>query len=208
MEKDEKYYKKALKGVRDFTVKLSKIYKKDFYIVDGTYLYPGIQSKTELPGVLICEIEDQYKEYLKDLNITDTNLVYINDIKIFKDDIITPKSNIDNETRLSEIRDEILNFVNKVKLGYTTWNNFEIDKNVFFDDKEIVELDSNIDNIPSVIIGLKMIPLISEKNIDSLFYVCGEEESKMSMPIYYIIFDFHTPHFRIMMKYHYVSPVV
>ena len=70
------------------------------------------------------------------------------------------------------------------------------------------KIDSNIDNIPSVIIGLKMIPLISEKNIDSLFYVCGEEESKMSMPIYYIIFDFHTPHFRIMMKYHYVSPVV
>lgn len=208
MEKDEKYYKKALKGVRDFTVKLSKIYKKDFYIVDGSYLYPGMQSKVDLSGVLICEIEDVYREYLKDLNITDTNLVYISDIKEFKDDIINPKSNIDNDTKLTELREEILNFVNKVKLGYTTWNKFEIDTNVFFDDKEIIELNSNIDDIPSVIIGLKMIPLISEKNIECLFYVCGKEETEMSLPIYYIIFDFHTPHFRIMMKYHYVSPVV
>ena len=208
MEKDEKYFTKALKSVRDFTVKLSKVYKKDFYIVDGSYLYPGIQSESDLSGIVICEIEEPYREYLKDLNITDFPLIYINDIKEFKDDIISPKSVIDNETKLNELRKEIQYFVTKVKVNYDIWNKFEVDNGIFFDEKEIIELSSNQETVPSVIIGLKMIPLISEKNIDNLYYVCDSEETKISLPLYFVLFDFHTPHFRIMMKYNYVSPVV
>ena len=208
MKKDEKYLKKAVKSVRDFAVKLSKVYKKDFYILDGTYLYPGIQSEADLPGKLICEIEEPYKEYLSELGIVNSSLVYISDVKTFKDDTITPKTIIENETKINEIKKEVYSFVDNVKKETDTWNKFEVDTDLFFDEKEIIEVQSHKDDIPSVILGIKMIPLISEKNINDIYYVCNNEKTELSLPVYYIIIDFHTPHFRIFMKYNYVSPVV
>lgn len=205
MEHDDKYIKKALKFTRDLIVKLSRVYKKDFYIIDGSYLYPGKLSVEEISGYMVCEIEEPYKEYLKELEITNEKFIYISDIKTFKDDF-TAKNIIDNETNYNQIRDEMFSFIDSVK-KIPVWNSMNINLDTLFTLKEIVELESNRDDIPNVIIGNDMLPLVTEKNIQDLYYCCDIEKIELKMKIYKVIFDFTIPHFRLMYKYNYVSVV-
>ena len=84
--------KKKLTVLRDIFVKLSRVYKDDFYLYNGELTIQGDASFSKLPGVMIMKFHEHSVEILKDfLNITEGSVIHItstDDIKTEIDQIL------------------------------------------------------------------------------------------------------------------------
>lgn len=84
--------KKKLSALRDVFVKLSRIYKGDFYIYNAQLTIQGDESFTKLPGVIIIEFQEHIVNIFKDfLNITEGTMLHIkstDDMKSAIDEIL------------------------------------------------------------------------------------------------------------------------
>lgn len=80
--------KKKLTVLRDIFVKLSRIYKSDFYLYDGKLIIQGDDSFEKLPGVMVVELHEHMIDILKYfMNITPNSLYHIKSTDDMKSEI-------------------------------------------------------------------------------------------------------------------------
>lgn len=187
---------------RDVFVKLTGIFPKDLYIVNGVFGIAGPESKDENRGLYIVTFSPDTQKLLKTAFGEKVFTVYIPSIKLFKDDatkytILDPDSiqyRSCNATCTEFLKEDIFRSMD--------WETFQLSDETLrklFVDKEMVELFGDADaDRPPIICGRNLFPLMSEKTLNTAnFKYVDEDGSGLKQ---FIIRFTHT-YFDIWLKY-------
>lgn len=184
---------------RNLLVKLSSIYSTDFYIIHNQYIMAGDKSEENNSGYYICELSLDMISICKELFEPD-RIYYIKHIKNAKDNLN------DNIVLIDKNKEkDIMNKFNKyhsLLSSITSWSSLSLSddeiKKIFTENLSI-ELFENNKDIPTVTISKSLIPMITDKKINDLYYT-----TKKDNEIYYLFLSYNSDYFRLDMIYNYI----
>ena len=93
--------KKVIDVVLDILTKVKSVYSKDLYIKDSIYILPGNASEDSLSGNTVCEIHEEYINYVKKFT-KGLPVIYIPNVVDFKAEV---KAELDRGFTIEEITD-------------------------------------------------------------------------------------------------------
>lgn len=161
----------AKKTFRDLLVKLNNVFSSDMYLVNCLYVIAGKESDEDNKGYYLCKLTPELIAICKD-GLDPNKVYFISDIRSAKDDLSTYMKEVESAEEIAESNKRIKfieDYVNKTE----TWNNFpftEIDiKNIFSDGlcEDFFEDDANT---PTITLSKSLFPLVTEKNVNRLYY--------------------------------------
>lgn len=221
----KKKEKTADEKVMDFLTKIKNVFNKDIYIKDNYYVFAGKSSNDSIYGDIICYLEPEYKLAIEEfLGIHD--LIKISDIVLMKK-LYTGSSDDDTEESTSEgIKDiswdslieyyekdnveyaeleKIQTRINDIVTGVAEWKSFtkypmELLETVFSDNSYIEFRESS--DMPYVVLGKKLFPLVTLKNMENLSFKTVELKDK-GLNAFCVNFSF--THFRVQMIYYFLA---
>ena len=191
--------KKVIDVVLDILTKVKSVYSKDLYIKDSIYILPGNASEESLSGNTICEIHEEYINYVKRFT-KGLPVIYIPNVVDFKTEV---KAELDRGFSIEEITDVLNSSMYKwyseemdiyIKL---TQKEKQIESYVLSDDTIWLKLndiepvalkavfsDNEVGSIkyednPSLIVGKKTFPLLTDKNLDNIYITFGKESDNV-----------------------------
>lgn len=207
------------KKLYDLLIKLTNVFS-DFYIFKTGYI---ITDDIEKP--FLIQISDTQISLFEEL-CGKFKLLKITDIKNFKKSLKEPsQKDLEKGTVWPKTEDyfylvdsnfEISKMVNILKEkieevnSCQSWEKFILSDNVVTNTKMITSLFKNNDYInfipkdtsdsPEIILTKSLLPLVSEKNYNDLFY----SSKKINSNLFLIVFDFQFDLFRMYMLHHYI----
>lgn len=212
--------KKEIKGIRDFFVKLQRIFKEDSYIYNGKYIYPGISTESELPGSMLLDIQEEFRDIISPIffkEMSKNTLIYIPSIDKAKKSLDVEGSSDDKKKALldvvecdveetdtgKEVIRNILTFLNEIENdrdGFITIP--EQNDTDVFSIKKIFRL--SYEDCPDVDMSLQLLPTVTEENLQLVEYVCRKRDDVGGdTSIYYIRIRIPYSYFELNIKYHY-----
>lgn len=191
--------KKVIDVVLDILTKVKSVYSKDLYIKDSIYILPGNASEESLSGNTICEIHEEYINYVKKFT-KGLPVIYIPNVVDFKAEV---KAELDRGFTIEEITDVLNSSMYKwyseemdiykkltqkekqiesyVLSDDTIWlklNDIEpVALKAVFSDNEVGSI--KYEDNPSLIVGKKTFPLLTDKNLDNIYITFGKESDNV-----------------------------
>ena len=191
--------KKVIDVVLDILTKVKSVYSKDLYIKDSIYILPGNASEESLSGNTICEIHEEYINYVKRFT-KGLPVIYIPNVVDFKTEV---KAELDRGFSIEEITDVLNSSMYKwyseemdiykklsqkekqiesyVLSDDTIWlklNDIEpVALKAVFSDNEVGSI--KYEDNPSLIVGKKTFPLLTDKNLDNIYITFGKESDNV-----------------------------
>lgn len=191
--------KKVIDVVLDILTKVKSVYSKDLYIKDSIYILPGNTSEESLSGNTICEIHEEYINYVKKFT-KGLPVIYIPNVVDFKAEV---KAELDRGFTIEEITDVLNSSMYKwyseemdiykkltqkekqiesyVLSDDTIWlklNDIEpVALKAVFSDNEVGSI--KYEDNPSLIVGKKTFPLLTDKNLDNIYISFGKESDNV-----------------------------
>lgn len=191
--------KKVIDVVLDILTKVKSVYSKDLYIKDSIYILPGNTSEESLSGNTICEIHEEYINYVKKFT-KGLPVIYIPNVIDFKAEV---KAELDRGFTIEEITDVLNSSMYKwyseemdiykkltqkekqiesyVLSDDTIWlklNDIEpVALKAVFSDNEVGSI--KYEDNPSLIVGKKTFPLLTDKNLDNIYITFGKESDNV-----------------------------
>ena len=191
--------KKVIDVVLDILTKVKSVYSKDLYIKDSIYILPGNASEESLSGNTICEIHEEYINYVKKFT-KGLPVIYIPNVVDFKAEV---KAELDRGFNIEEITDVLNSSMYKwyseemdiykklaqkekqiesyVLSDDTIWlklNDIEpVALKAVFSDNEVGSI--KYEDNPSLIVGKKTFPLLTDKNLDNIYISFGKESDNV-----------------------------
>ena len=191
--------KKVIDVVLDILTKVKSVYSKDLYIKDSIYILPGNASEESLSGNTICEIHEEYINYVKKFT-KGLPVIYIPNVVDFKAEV---KVELDRGFTIEEITDVLNSSMYKwyseemdiykkltqkekqiesyVLSDDTIWlklNDIEpVALKAVFSDNEVGSI--KYEDNPSLIVGKKTFPLLTDKNLDNIYITFGKESDNV-----------------------------
>lgn len=186
--------------IEDMLTKVVKVFPTDIHIVFNTYIIGGTKSEESTSGYFICRISDKLKDEMN--NIFDSKKVY------YISNIRTDKSDVNKNAHILPDNESIpvaykINYLNDIISKVEIWSPLlmsqnDIDK--LFDDNSTIELFSNNDKIPSLLLGKNMFPTLTEKTLDKLYYSYLGVKDDYNQ----VLFNMNTDYFELYMLYRYL----
>jgi hypothetical protein len=161
----------AKKTFRDLLVKLNNVFSSDMYLVNCLYVIAGKESDEDNKGYYLCKLTPELISICKD-GLDPNKVYFISDIRSAKDDLSTYMKEVESVKEIDEINKRIKfieDYVNKTE----TWNNFpftEIDIKNIFSDGLCEDFFEDDDNTPTITLSKSLFPLVTEKNVNRLYY--------------------------------------
>lgn len=191
--------KKVIDVVLDILTKVKSVYSKDLYIKDSIYILPGNASEDSLSGNTVCEIHEEYINYVKKFT-KGLPVIYIPNVVDFKAEV---KAELDRGFTIEEITDVLNSSMYKwyseemdiykkltqkekqiesyVLSDDTIWlklNDIEpVALKAVFSDNEVGSI--KYEDNPSLIVGKKTFPLLTDKNLDNIYITFGKESDNV-----------------------------
>lgn len=185
------------KTMRDILVKLGSVFKKDFYIIDGGYIWEGEDSQLSNPGRYLCILEEKYKEKVKEI-YGDHKCIFVSNVVLEKDDIGNHIKIKDAE--YEKIKEKIRKMLESID-EQKEWKNFLTEfpdlPDVIYGRKNVFSIPVN-DDKEVINIGKSMIPILTEKTIaKSEYSICFSD-----IKLYELFIKYKHTHFRLYMEYY------
>lgn len=213
------------KPFRNLLVKISRVFKKDFYICNGTFCIPGKLSGKEAKGTFVV-IDSIYKDNISAILKPDTDkeftVYYIKDVSEFKvivDEFIEDENNIFTvalERGCAYLVDDIeatnkgmsiVDILDDIDKDSDKFKTISIDLN----DHDIIDIKKRIsikysEDYPAMEINLSMFPYcnVNEDGILNVDYMSGIYETSDNSNIYYVRFKIFTDELTIYLKKYYI----
>lgn len=195
------------KVIRDLLVKVNKVFPTDLYIIHNRLVYAGPKSEEDISGNYLCILEEKFENSLSS-QLKPDKTYYIDNIKEAKDDFENHIKMVDNLREVEYIAHKVRALRGLIS-DITEWTSFKdiVDENnqadflKLFTDNDTIELCDIKNNTPSVTIGKSLLPLVTEKNYENLFYNIFKSEKGN---LYIITFNFHFTHFQLYMMYYFI----
>lgn len=216
LEKKEKT--KNTNGLRDLLVKISKVFRKDFYIYNGIYIIPGELSKDNLKGSYLLRLQDEFSVYMKKILFKEpvNTIIFVSDISLLKGVI---DENICDESKvLQEALDKNIIRVED-KDSYNEIYTFlkEEIKSIEKDSNDFISCEINVDDDPEIISrkklfliqyknlppiegNIQLFPFFTEKEETPIEFMTNIMEESENMNIYYGRFHITYSYFDIYIK--------
>ena len=189
----------ALK-INDLFTKISYVFKNDIFIINNKYVIGGSKSELANVGEMFCVLNDDYIELCKS-DITETEIISINNIKDAKKDL-SKEVNYNIHTTVEEnIRTILKNRKNHIK-NISEWKKLEFsesDYDDFFNKGLNVELFKD-KKLPSITINKNIFPLLTEKTFENFSY-----NVKINDELCKFICKLELPFFTLYMIYFYLD---
>lgn len=212
------------KPFRNLLVKISRVFKKDFYICNGTFCIPGKLSGKEAKGTFVV-IDSIYKDNISAILKPDTDkeftVYYIKDVSEFKvivDEFIEDENNIFTaalERGCAYLVDDI-EATNKSMSIVDTLSDIDNDSDAFktitvnMSDRDIVDIKKRIsikyEDYPEMEVNLTMFPycVVNDDGTLNVDYMSGIYEESNNSNIYYARFRIFTEELTIYLKKYYI----
>lgn len=213
--------------VMDFLTKIKNVFNKDILIKDNYYVFAGNISNESIYGDIICYIEPEYKlaieeflgvhDIIKISDIVKLKKLYTGDSDSSDDDTEETEdtSNIsdwhflieyfDKDNDIYQELNKLQERVEKTFNSITDWKAFtkypvEMMETIFSDNSYIEFRESS--DMPYVVLGKKLFPLVTLKNMENLFFKTVElKENGLNA----FCVDFSFTHFRVHMIYYFLA---
>lgn len=212
--------KKEIKEIRDFFVKLQRIFKEDSYIYNGKYIYPGTSTASELPGSMLLDIQEEYRDIIRPIffqGMDKNTLIYIPSINEAKKSLDIEGTNDDKKKALLNVVEcgiEDTDTGKKIIQSMTKFlNEIEDDRDGFItvpeqDDANVFSIKKifhlSYEGCPDVDMSLQLLPTVTEENLQMVEYVCRKRDDiGGDTSIYYIRIRIPYSYFDLHIKYHY-----
>lgn len=217
LREEKKEKTRWTKELRDVLVKLSKVYKKDFYIYNGSIAIPGKISEESLKGKFILTIKEEYTYCIKRILFEnkENTVIFIRDLSELKNII---DENLENESAIlpSAVENKIID-VYDVNRTLMVKDKMDTELNAIMEDSEdfielqIDEKDPDIFNMkkifemkykdfPPIEGNIQLFPFYNEKEKPSIEFMCGDFVSKGSIHLYYARYHVDYNYFDIYFK--------
>lgn len=202
---------KAEKGdekvIRDLLVKINKVFPVDLYIIHNRLIYAGPKSEESISGNYLCILEEKFEKALGS-QLQCNKTYYVDDVREAKDDFENHVKMLDDISNVEYIVHRV-RALRGVLSMITDWISFKevVDEDnqtdflKLFTNNDTIELKDIKNNTPSVTIGKSLLPLVTEKNYENLFYNIYKSDDS---DLYIITFNFHFTHFQLYMMYYFI----
>lgn len=202
---------KAEKGdekvIRDLLVKINKVFPVDLYIIHNRLIYAGPKSEESISGNYLCILEEKFEKALGS-QLQCNKTYYVDDVREAKDDFENHVKMLDDISNVEYIIHRV-RALRGVLSMITDWISFKevVDEDnqtdflKLFTNNDTIELKDIKNNTPSVTIGKSLLPLVTEKNYENLFYNIYKSDDS---DLYIITFNFHFTHFQLYMMYYFI----
>lgn len=202
---------KAEKGdekvIRDLLVKINKVFPVDLYIIHNRLIYAGPKSEESISGNYLCILEEKFEKALGS-QLQCNKTYYVDDVREAKDDFENHVKMLDDISNIEYIIHRV-RALRGVLSMITDWISFKevVDEDnqtdflKLFTNNDTIELKDIKNNTPSVTIGKSLLPLVTEKNYENLFYNIYKSDDS---DLYIITFNFHFTHFQLYMMYYFI----
>lgn len=205
------------KELRDVLVKLSKVYKKDFYIYNGSIVIPGKISEEALKGKFILTIKDEFKECIKRILFTneENRMIFIRDLSEFKsliDEFLDCEGailSVGVERQIIEVCDLNKTLLVKDKMDIEL-ESIKKDSEKFIileiDDSDVDIINTkklfkmNYEGYPPIEGNIQLFPFYNEKEKPVVEFMCGDFEKRGLITLYYARFHVDYQYFDIYFK--------
>ena len=214
---EKKERSKHTKALRDFLVKISKVYKKDMYIYNGVFVIPGKISEESLKGRFILSVKEEFQISIKNVLFPDSEnkVIFIRDLSELKNiidenienkDIILPRA---EELKIIDVYDYIKTSIIKDKMDselQMIQSDSELFEPLVIDesDPDVLNLKKifNIEykDFPPIEANIQLFPFYAEKEKPFIEFMCGNFENKGRTKLYYARFHVDYTYFDIYFK--------
>ena len=192
--------------------KLSNVYKSDMYIVNNRYCIGGPNTYKDGPaGKSLCILSDDVVDDIID-HFGQPQIIYFKDIKKAKATFNTEDEYMQIETsfdeKLKRSIPESKDLLMKTFKSIETWDHFNFTEDqvkALFNDGEIVTLFSDNKNVPEIYVTKDIFPLVSDKNINTLFYSVGKQKHNQKQGINYLYLSLGTDYFQLYKEIAYIK---
>ena len=185
------------------------IFPKDVYILGGLYCFEGPESKELNGGTHFCVLSMEQTQIINEY-FHSNGLIFLNDIRKLRTDLGKESEQeyyimCEDEMKILEIkglRDEYLKKVQKVK----QWKKFHLSENqvvAMINDNSRITLFSDDEEIPEIYITKSLLPAITLKKMDNLYYQVTK--NKQVKDGYELIVNFNEEEFQLYMIYTYLN---
>lgn len=190
----------------DFNIvatKISSIFKNDIFIMNYMYCVGGIESESKNESQILLLFDTDVIEILKEL-FPDNPYIWITDIKGIKTDFNSCVKYLDKENGLEfELKrvQRLVDIMNNIK----SWNTFDFtqeEKNSLLDERDTLILFKDNDKIPSLKVAKSLFPMVTDKNIDTLYYSII---SKKDAQVTEMVTSLSTDYFQVYNLIQYIS---
>lgn len=220
LKEKKKELTKDTKAFRDFLVKLTKIYRKDFYLYNGTFLIPGKISTESLKGKYLLKVKEDLIPLIQSILQSEgkNEMLYIPDIALLKnlvDELIERKELIrktaeDSQTLIvvpEEKTTSLLQHMNEELEHLKKDSNEFLPLEIDLSDEEILSIKKifpiQYKDYPKIEVNVQVFPFFTEKTQNFMEFMCGKVENSGLVKIYYAWIHIDHEYFDIYFKLYY-----
>ena len=204
--------KSPVELVKELVIKFGQIFSTDMYIYKRKYCIPGVESKDDLLGDIVCTLPEKWENVLSELEVPD--IFFIKDIKGFR----AKFSDKDNTLELEDFRKGVndpsiesmlLEDISSISKEHgderNVWTQIpkipDIMKTIYVDKLIYLYTIKNDDGSEEEIsLAKQMFPLMTEKTADDVYIMIRKSDEFDTL--YTILVDFNFSHFRVQCIYH------
>lgn len=204
--------KSPVELVKELVIKFGQIFSTDMYIYKRKYCIPGVESKDDLLGDIVCTLPEKWENVLSELEVPD--IFFIKDIKGFR----AKFSDKDNTLELEDFRKGVndpsiesmlLEDISSISKEHgderNVWTQIpkipDIMKTIYVDKLIYLYTIKNDDGSEEEIsLAKQMFPLMTEKTADDAYIMIRKSDEFDTL--YTILVDFNFSHFRVQCIYH------
>ena len=204
--------KSPVELVKELVIKFGQIFSTDMYIYKRKYCIPGVESKDDLLGDIVCTLPEKWENVLSELEVPD--IFFIKDIKGFR----AKFSDKDNTLELEDFRKGVndpsiesmlLEDISSISKEHgderNVWTQIpkipDIMKTIYVDKLIYLYTIKNDDGSEEEIsLAKQMFPLMTEKTADDAYIMIRKSDEFDAL--YTILVDFNFSHFRVQCIYH------
>lgn len=187
--------------INEVLTKLAYIFKKDMYVINHSIVIGGMDTEIINPGSFLVKLKSEFIEVFKK-EFEGKSLIYFSDVKKAKKEpekyIFTNTElifkNIEDKEEYEGRKNKLLSETDRIK----SWNKVEFTEEqleLLYEASTNVKLFETVKEVPSLVITKSVFPLITEKNVDILYYSITEEKRYDNM--YKIVFTYDIDFFTV-----------
>ena len=216
LKKEQMHHPSNLKNT---LIKLSKLYKKDFYVYNGIFILPGKISQESLKGKFLIVLKEEFVDSIKQTLFKEekNTILYIKDVgelKTLVEENITNKDEIyqislDRQI-IEDVTDKQSQLVKKIETELESIKHdseYFVPVNIDTDDEQIISVKKifclKYKDFPNIECNIQLFPFFTEKERPTIEFMSDDFESNRGVKLYYARFHEDYEYFNIYFTIYY-----